>query len=127
VRRRVRRREMDVVTRSFKESEKEDREGSVCWFALPKGVVGNLSAGWVEVEPGGANVSLGHTEWRQVFFFVEGEGKLVLEGMGEVEVKSPMVVEIPYDVRHDAVASDKGPLKYPYVNDYGFKDSPRSH
>ena len=112
---------MKTFTSKFKESEKEDRDTSKCWFILPKGVVGNLSAGWVEVEPGGANVSHGHTEWRQVFFFVEGEGKLVLEGAGEIEVKSPMVVEIPYDVRHDAVASEKGPLKYLYVNDYGFK------
>lgn len=112
---------MDVFTKKFIESEKEEREGSVCWFTLPKGVIGNISAGWVEVEPGGTNVSEGHTEWRQVFFFVEGEGKLLLEGMGEIEINSPMVVEIPYDVRHDAVASEKGPLKYLYVNNYSFE------
>lgn len=102
----------------FKEAEKEDRESSVCWFILPKGTVSNLSAGWVEVAPGGKNVSKGHTEWRQVFFFLEGKGKLILNGKEEIEVESPMVVEIPYNSDHDAHASTDGPLKYLFANDY---------
>ncbi len=104
--------------KKFKESEKEDRESSVCWFILPKGIVSQLDAGWVEVAPGGKNVSYGHTEWRQVFFFMEGKGKLILDQKEEIEIESPMVVEIPFNRQHDAVASQEGPLKYLFVNDH---------
>lgn len=104
----------------FKETENENRESSICWFILPKGIVSQISGGWVEVEPGGKNVSKGHTEWKQIFFFLEGTGKLIFDGKEEIEVESPMVVEIPYDCEHIAVASEDAPLKYLYVNDYSF-------
>lgn len=113
--------------KKFKETKMESRESSTCWFILPTDILAdaNLSAGWVEVEPGGKNVSYGHTEWRQVFFFMEGNGKLVLgegtENEEEIPVESPMTVEIPYNRVHTAIATEETPLKYLYVNDYSIK------
>ena len=108
----------ECYTKKFKDAKRDDREGSVCWYVLPEGIVSRIEAGWVEVPPGGKNVSKGHTEWRQVFFILEGKGKIVLDGSEEIDVEAPMVMEIPYDRDHDAVASHDVPLKYLYVNDY---------
>lgn len=104
--------------RKFKETERDNRESSVCWFILPKSIISNLSAGWVEVASGGKNVSKGHTDWRQVFLFMEGKGKVILNGKEEVAVESPMVLEIPYNCTHDVYASAGNSLKYIFVNDY---------
>ena len=106
----------------FYETETEDRPECVCHFLLPRGEVANLSAGVVDIQPGGTSYSTAHTEWRQVFFFLEGTGTLVLTGpdgkVTEHRVQADMVAEIPYDTDHKVVADPGVRMRYLYVNDY---------
>ncbi|MBM4049187.1 MAG: cupin domain-containing protein [Planctomycetes bacterium] len=107
-----------MFIRGFKDAKLDVRPECVCYYCLPEGTIGRLSAGVVEIEPGGSSLSCAHTAWRQVFFILDGEGWLVLDGKKRGRVRKDMVVEIPYDVEHKVVASKSGPLRYLYVNDY---------
>ncbi len=102
----------------FYESEKDVRPECVCYFCLPAGEVGRLAAGVIDIEPGGRSYSCRHSAWRQVYFIIEGKGKLVINARDEYEVEKDMVVEIPYDAEHKLVADPSGPLRYIYVSDY---------
>ncbi len=102
----------------FYEGEKDVRRECICHYVLPAGKVGNLSAGIVDIGPGGSSFSCAHTAWRQVFFIIEGKGKLVLDAKDECPVEANMVLEIPYNCEHKVVAHESGRLRYLYVNDY---------
>lgn len=107
-----------MFLRKFKDAKADVRPECICYYCLPEGKVGRLSAGMVEVEPGGASHSCAHTVWRQVFFIIEGKGWLVLDAKKRYPIEKDMVVEIPYDTEHKVIASKSGPLRYIYVNDY---------
>ena len=111
-----------MYLKKFCETEREDRPECVWHYVLPKGVVGELSAGVVDIQPGGESLSEAHTEWRQVFFFLEGTGKLVLtdpEGnVTEHRIERDTVAEIPYDTGHTVIADADTRVRYLYVNDY---------
>lgn len=102
----------------FSDGECEIRTDGRCYFVLPAGEIGRMSAGVVEVRPGGANDSCAHTAWRQVFFILEGKGTLIIDGDKSYPIESGMVCEIPFDAEHRVVASGAGPVRYLYVNDY---------
>ena len=106
-----------MYVKNFFETQFENRDECVCWFILPKGEIGRLSAGCVVVQPGGSFTSFGHTEWRQVYFVVEGTGTLQIDGKKKLRVKPNMVFEIPYDAVHKISADLDGPVKYIYIND----------
>ena len=99
-------------------SEKDVRPECVCYYCLPAGKVGRLAAGLLEIEPGGRSYSCRHTAWRQVYFIIEGSGKLVIDGEEEYDVEANMIVEIPYDAEHKLTADESGPMRYLYFNDY---------
>ncbi len=107
-----------MLLQKFSDTKCEIRPTSKCHFVLPPGAIGRMSAGVVEVEPGGTNESCAHTVWRQVFFILEGEGTLIIDGEKSYPIEANMVCEIPYDAEHSVVASSAGPLRYLYVNDY---------
>ena len=102
---------------NFFKTEFENRPECVCWFILPKGKIGNLSAGQVTVQPGGSFLSKAHTEWRQVYFVIEGRGTLIIDGKHEYPVGPNTVAEIPYNADHEIRATHDGPLRYIYIND----------
>ncbi len=108
--------------KKFRETAKEVRPRCVHFDVLPKGAVGRISSGIVDVPAGGASLSDPHTQWRQVFFFIAGAGKLVLTApdgkMSEIRIEKDMVAEIPYDTRHAVYADAGSPVTYLYVNDY---------
>lgn len=107
-----------MLLQKFSDGECEIRPGSKCYFVLPPGEIGRLSAGLVEVSPGGTNDSCAHTAWRQVFFIIEGTGTLILDDEEVFPIEADMVCEIPYNAEHRVVASSAGPLRYIYINDY---------
>ena len=100
------------------ESEKDPRPESVCYYCLPAGKIGRLSAGVVDVDAGGRSFSCRHAAWRQVYFIIEGKGKLLIDGKHEYDVEENMIVEIPYDAEHKLTADESAPLRYLYLNDY---------
>ena len=108
-----------MFIKSFYDGEKEVRPECVCHFVLPAGKIGHISSGVVDIDPGGRSFSCAHTAWRQVFFILEGKGKIVLDAKDEMPVEKDMVVEIPYDCEHKVVADESGPLRYLFINDYG--------
>lgn len=107
-----------MFTAKFYEAEKDVRPECVCHYCLPAGRIGRLGAGVVDVQPGGRAFSCRHTAWRQVYFILDGKGRIVIDGADEYPVEKDMVVEIPYDAEHKLVADESGPLRYLYVNDY---------
>ena len=107
-----------MLLHGFSDAGCETRPGSLCYFVLPPGQIGRLSAGLVEVSPGGFNDSCAHTAWRQVFFVIEGKGTMIIDGDKSFPIEANMVCEIPYNAEHRVVASSSGPLRYIYVNDY---------
>ncbi|NQT94677.1 MAG: cupin domain-containing protein [Lentisphaerae bacterium] len=107
-----------MLLQKFSDGECEVRPSSTCHFALPAGTIGRMSAGVVDVEPGGTNESCPHTVWRQVFFILEGEGSLIIDDDKSYPIEANMVCEIPYDAKHTVVASNASPLRYLFVNDY---------
>ena len=107
-----------MFLRGFRDGKVDVRPECVCYYCLPEGMIGRLSAGVVEIEPGGTSHSCAHMAWRQVFFILDGKGWLVLNAKKRTRVEKDMVVEIPYDAEHKVVASKSGPLRYLYVNDY---------
>ena len=107
-----------MLIQKFSDAECDMRPASKCHFVLSPGTIGRLSAGVVEVEPGGTNESCEHIVWRQVFFILEGEGELIINRQARYPIESNMVCEIPYAAEHTVVASKAGPLRYLYVNDY---------
>ena len=111
-----------MYLKKYSETEKEDRPECVCYHILPENLIGNLGAGVVDIQPGGESLSDPHTEWRQVFFFLEGTGKLVLtdsEGKTtELRVEAETVAEIPYDTGHVVTADPGVRVRYLYVNDF---------
>jgi len=80
--------------------------------------VGRISAGIVDIEPGGTSHSEAHTEWRQVFLIIEGTGTLIVDGAEEVRVGPNTVAEIPYDADHKHTADPGVKVRYLFVNDY---------
>jgi len=107
-----------VYVKDFYETEKDVRPECVCHFILPKGEVGRISAGIVDIEPGGTSYSEAHTEWRQVFFIIEGTGTLIIDGTEQVRVGPNTVAEIPYNADHKLVADPGVKVRYLFVNDY---------
>jgi len=107
-----------MFLRKFRDGKADVRPECICYYCLPEGMIGRLSAGVVEIEPGGRSHSCAHAAWRQVFFILDGKGWLVLDAKKRYPVEKDMVVEIPYDAEHKVVASKSGPLRYLYVNDY---------
>lgn len=107
-----------MLIQKFSDAECDMRPTSRCHFVLPPGNIGRLSAGVVEVKPGGTNESCEHTVWRQVFFILEGKGELIINRRARYAIEANMVCEIPYAAEHSVVASEAGPLRYLYVNDY---------
>jgi len=107
-----------MFLRKFEDGKLDVRPEGDCYFVLPAGKIGRVSAGLVTIEPGGANYSCPHKKWRQVFFILEGKGTLVLDGKKRYPIHANMVCEIPYDAEHSVVASRSGPLRYLYINDY---------
>lgn len=111
-----------MYLKKYNETEIEDRHECVHYAILPKGLVGHVSAGVVDIRPGGKSLSDPHTEWRQVFFFLEGTGRLVLtdpEGnVTEHRIEADTVVDIPYDTGHTVYADPDVRMRYLYVNDY---------
>jgi len=110
--------EVEMYLKKYHEGKAEVRPECICYFILPAGKIGNLSAGVVEIEPGGRSFSCPHTAWRQVFFILDGKGYIQFDAKKRYPVKKDMVVEIPYDTEHKVVASKSGPLRYLFVNDY---------
>ena len=108
--------------KKFRETAKEIRPRCVHFDILPKGAIGRISSGIVDVPPGGVSLSDPHTQWRQVFFFLSGSGKLVLTApdgkTSEHRIQKDVVAEIPYDTRHAVYADPDVPVTYLYVNDY---------
>lgn len=106
----------------FYETEKEDRPECVCHYILPKDKVGRLGGGIVDIQPGGTSYSKAHTEWRQIFFILEGTGTLVLTGpegkVTERRVQADMVAEIPFNSDHKVVADKGVRMRYLYINDF---------
>jgi len=107
-----------MYMKNFYETEKEVRPECACYFLLPKGEVGRISAGIVDIEPGGTSYSEAHTEWRQVFLIIEGTGTLIVDGEDDVRVGPDTVAEIPYDADHKVVADPGVKVRYLFVNDY---------
>lgn len=107
-----------MYLKKFHDGQAEVRPECICYFILPAGKIGNLSAGVVEIEPGGRSSSCPHTAWRQVFFILDGKGYIQFDAKQRYPVRKDMVVEIPYDTEHKVVASRSGPLRYLFVNDY---------
>ena len=107
-----------MYVREFYETEKDVRPECICYFILPKGVAGQLSAGIVDIQPGGTSYSEAHTEWRQVFFVIEGTGTLVIGGERKIRVGPDTVAEIPYDADHKLIADPGVKVRYLFVNDY---------
>lgn len=102
----------------FYQTEVEERPECKCYHILPQGIIANLEAGVVITEPGGVSLSKAHTQWRQVFFILEGRGTLILNQEEEIRVQANMVVEIPYNKEHKIKADEGVPIRYLYVNDY---------
>ena len=107
-----------MFLKKFKDGKLDVRPEGDCYFVLPAGKIGRVSAGVVTIKPGGANYSCAHKKWRQIFFILEGKGELVIDGKKTYPIQADMVCEIPYDAEHKVVASKSGPLRYLYINDY---------
>ena len=107
-----------MYVKDFYETEKDVRPECVCHFLLPKGEAGRISAGIVDIEPGGTSYSEAHREWRQVFLVIEGTGTLVVEGEEDVRVAANTAAEIPYGADHKLVADPGVKVRYLFVNDY---------
>ena len=102
----------------FNQTEVEERPECKCYHILPKEIIANLEAGVVITDPGGVSLSEAHTEWRQVFFMLEGRGTLILNQEEEIRVEPNMVIEIPYNKVHKIKADEGVSIRYLYVNDY---------
>ena len=111
-----------MYLKQYQETALEVRPSCVNYDVLPKGIVGKLAAGLVNIQPGGTSYSDPHTEWRQVFFILSGSGKLLLSDpkgvTSEVRILADTVVEIPYDTTHTVIADPGVAMRYLYVNDY---------
>ena len=107
-----------MYVKDFYQTEKDVRPECVCYFILPKGAVGRISAGIVDIQPGGVSLSEAHTGWRQVFFVIEGTGTLVINGREKVRVGPNTVAEIPFDADHKVIADPGVKVRYLFVNDY---------
>jgi len=107
-----------MYVKGFYETEKDQRPECVCHFILPKGEVGRISGGIVDIEPGGTSYSEAHTDWRQVFFVIEGTGTLVIDDEDEYRLGPNTTAEIPYDADHKVIADPGVKLRYLFINDY---------
>jgi len=102
------------------EGEKSEQEACIRYTILPTGEVHNLSAGLVDIPPGGYNDSRPHFDKRQVYFVLEGEGTFFLDGKEAAKVEAGMVVEVPVGVRHVMKADRGSRVRYIYVEDHSF-------
>ncbi len=102
------------------DGEKSEQEACTRYTILPVGIVHNLSAGLVDIPPGGNNDSRPHFNKRQVYFVLEGEGTFFLEDKEAAKIEAGIVVEVPVGVRHVMKADRGSRVRYIYVEDNSF-------
>lgn len=102
------------------DGEKSEHDACTRYTILPAGIVHNLSAGLVDIPPGGYNDSRPHFDKRQVYFVLDGEGTFFLDGKEAAKVEAGMVVEVPVGVRHVMKADRGSRVRYIYVADHSF-------
>lgn len=101
----------------FEEGKQDPHKECVRSELLPKDVAPHISAGLVDIPPGGHNDSNPHFDKTQIYFVLEGKGSFFLDGKKALDVEAECVVEVPVGVRH-MMRADKGTrVRYIYIND----------
>jgi len=112
--------ETPIYVSRWMEGEKSEQKACTRYVILPPKIAHNLSAGLVDIPPGGFNDSRPHFDKRQVYFVMEGEGTFFIDGKEAAKVEAGMVVEVPVGMRHMVKADQGSRVRYIYVEDNSF-------
>jgi mannose-6-phosphate isomerase-like protein (cupin superfamily) len=96
----------------------QEKEGDIKYqMLLPKGELGKLGIGYVQMDGPARSIYNEHTEWEQVYLVLSGSGTIILDDV-EQYVEAPCIVKIPVGTRHGVRLGRNDTLTYIYVNSF---------
>lgn len=96
----------------------QEKEGDIKYQTLlPKGELGTLGMGYVQMDGPAKSIYNEHTEWEQVYLVISGSGTIILNDV-EHHVKAPSIVKIPIGTKHGVRLAENEKLTYIYVNSF---------